>query len=66
MKPLHLNLADLEYGQCRFPFGDGPFTFCGCQTYEDSPYCAEHHALTHQPVKLRTDNYFPIRRERAA
>lgn len=44
--PLHLNLADLEAGQCRYPYGDGPFTFCGCEAMRGKPYCAPHHSLT--------------------
>jgi hypothetical protein len=61
MKPLHLSLLDLEEGQCRFPFGDGPnYTFCGCPVHEEGkPYCAEHHAQTHLPVRPFADVYFP-------
>lgn len=40
--PLHLNLIDLEQGQCCFPFGEGPFTFCGCPTVEGHSYCLPH------------------------
>ncbi len=59
-KPLHLTLQDLEPGQCRFPFGDAaPYTFCGCPVHADGkPYCAEHHALTHQPVRPHVEKYF--------
>lgn len=45
VEPLHLNLLDLQHGQCRYPFGDGPFTFCGCRTVPDSPYCEPHQEL---------------------
>lgn len=42
----HLGIAldDLERGQCRYPLGDGPFTFCGQPA--DGTYCAPHMALT--------------------
>lgn len=60
MTPLHLTLFDLEEGQCRFPFGDGPFTFCGHLVREDGkPYCAEHYALTNLPVRPFADVYVP-------
>jgi GcrA cell cycle regulator len=29
VEPQHLLVTDLDHGQCRYPFGDGPFTFCG-------------------------------------
>ncbi len=44
--PLHLNLLDLDPGQCRFPYGDGPFTFCACPQFAGGPYCEPHLALT--------------------
>jgi GcrA cell cycle regulator len=44
--PLHVSLAALEAGQCRYPYGDGPFTFCGCQALPGKPYCPPHHMLT--------------------
>lgn len=40
-------ITELEPGQCRYPFGEGPFTFCGApQCGEETSYCAEHHAVT--------------------
>jgi hypothetical protein len=27
---------------CRWPHGDGPFTFCGHKRYENRPYCGFH------------------------
>lgn len=43
--PLHLTLVDLETGDCRYPFGEGPFTFCGHPSETDSSYCPAHHHL---------------------
>lgn len=40
--PLHLSLIELEPDQCRWPYGDGPFTFCGCTVLTDSSYCPMH------------------------
>jgi|HubBroStandDraft_1064217.scaffolds.fasta_scaffold08818_3 GcrA cell cycle regulator len=37
----HVTLADLEPGDCRFPFGEGPFTFCGAPKLGGS-YCGFH------------------------
>lgn len=43
--PLNLLLIELEPDQCRWPYGDGPFTFCGCAIYEGS-YCHAHAELS--------------------
>ena len=48
---LDLDLADLEPGQCKFPFGDLPYRFCGHPVTErGEPYCAEHHRLCRPPL----------------
>jgi GcrA cell cycle regulator len=39
-EPLHLALADLRPGMCRWPYGDGPFTFCGLPATRS--YCLAH------------------------
>ena len=44
--PLHLSLLELEREQCKWPYGDGPFTFCGCRTFDGSSYCEAHQALS--------------------
>ncbi len=43
--PLNKELEDLKRRECRFPYGDGPFVFCGHKTRDRSSYCEEHHAL---------------------
>lgn len=45
VEPLHLSLVDLQYDQCRYPYGDGHFTFCGCQVVPGRPYCEPHQQL---------------------
>jgi GcrA cell cycle regulator len=50
--PLHVELIDLEHDQCRYPYGDGPFTFCGCPKIDGSSYCGPHHTLTHGDHRL--------------
>lgn len=42
--PLHIDLLDLKQHHCRYPYGDGPFTFCGHAVKPDKPYCAAHWA----------------------
>lgn len=38
-------LTDLGAAECRYPFGDGPFLFCGAPTPERSAYCRAHHNI---------------------
>lgn len=38
----HLDLCDLGGGDCRWPYGEGPFTFCGNPILHRS-YCASHY-----------------------
>ena len=45
-EPRHVGLLELIRHDCRFPFGDGPFTFCGCPVWQDKPYCADHVQIT--------------------
>lgn len=45
--PLNVSLLDLERGQCRYPYGDSNFTFCGHQIVEGYSYCAPHAVLSH-------------------
>ena len=50
--PLHVELIDIGADQCRYPYGDGPFTFCGCQKIANSSYCGPHHQLTHGDQRM--------------
>jgi GcrA cell cycle regulator len=51
IKPRLLAFADLEPGDCRYPYGgerDGEaYAFCGHPRISRSSYCGPHHALTH-------------------
>lgn len=59
MGPLHLTLLELDDNKCRWPFGDGPFTFCGCAVRDESPYCDTHHAIAYVPPRpLAVPKYF--------
>lgn len=44
----NLTLLNLGPSDCRWPLGDGPFTFCGCPQNAASRYCDFHHALSIQ------------------
>lgn len=44
--PMHLNLVDLKAHQCHWPFGTGPYTFCGRKKFPGSPYCEAHLVLS--------------------
>jgi hypothetical protein len=41
VEPRHLSAP--EAGKCKYPYGDGPFTFCGHDTARS--YCDLHHEL---------------------
>jgi hypothetical protein len=45
--PALITVLDLKAHHCRFPFGEGPFHFCGKHRREKFPYCSEHIVLTH-------------------
>ncbi|MGY3605963.1 MULTISPECIES: GcrA family cell cycle regulator [unclassified Bradyrhizobium] len=56
--PRHLSLVELEYGDCRYPYGgdsDGePITFCGHRRRPGSSYCTPHFHLSRNP-ELETE-----------
>jgi hypothetical protein len=39
--PFHIPLVELTAKTCRWPYGDGQFTFCGHEV-EHGPYCKPH------------------------
>ncbi|MCK1479305.1 hypothetical protein IVB27_32345 [Bradyrhizobium sp. 197] len=50
VEPRNVSLADLGKNECRYPYGDGPFTFCGHPA--EGSYCAGHKALCYvEPQK---------------
>lgn len=60
-------LLELEPNDCRYPFGDEDFQFCGAHRFiylkdtklRHSPYCREHHFICvvepkpHKPAHVR-------------
>jgi GcrA cell cycle regulator len=49
----NLSFAELEASDCRYPEGDGPFTFCGNPKLKGSSYCTAHHFLCERPYEPR-------------
>jgi GcrA cell cycle regulator len=65
--PLHLSLMDLERNGCRYPYGDGPFTFCGHPKQDSTSYCPAHFNLTRgRQVSPLSDGERQLRRQRYA
>jgi GcrA cell cycle regulator len=49
--PRHVGLIELELGECRWPYGHGPFTFCACPVFSEAhPYCEAHTIAAHREV----------------
>jgi len=51
VEPLNLSIDEIGRGQCRYPYGDGPFLFCGHPVHEGSSYCMAHHDLCWVPAR---------------
>jgi GcrA cell cycle regulator len=47
--PLNLPLLELGPGMCRWPYGEGPYVFCGHGTLDEASYCCAHQALATRP-----------------
>jgi hypothetical protein len=66
-EPLHLSLSDKRAGQCSYPYGDGPFTFCCLPIVEGYSYCQAHKELCLvKPIKPSQSKPFHAQRGRAA
>jgi hypothetical protein len=48
--PQHASVSDLT--GCRYPYGDGPFTFCNHPQAAGSSYCAPHVALCRETPRV--------------
>jgi GcrA cell cycle regulator len=49
--PRLVTLEDLHRGECRYPYGDGPFLFCGHAAAVGSSYCKAHKELCSEPPR---------------
>lgn len=47
-KALHIAFLDLQPHHCRYPYGNGPYTFCGHPQVAGSSYCDDHKTFTCQ------------------
>ena len=63
-EPRGISLIDLEPGDCRYPDGDNPFTFCGCPQYDGSSYCVEHFALSIAKPRTNSESVTAARARR--
>ena len=52
--PLNLSLIELGEDLCHWPYGDGPFTFCGHPVHDGS-YCLAHQALSIHYRQVRAE-----------
>ena len=54
IEPRHLDLTELERGDCRYPYGGDEegeaITFCGHPRRPGSSYCTPHFHLSRDPV----------------
>lgn len=55
IEPRGISLTELELGDCRYPEGDGPFTFCGHPKTNGSSYCRPHSALVSNRPRNNSD-----------
>jgi len=56
IEPRHLSLAELEWGDCRYPYGGDAegeaITFCGHPRRPGSSYCRPHFRLSRNPALM--------------
>jgi GcrA cell cycle regulator len=53
LNPMHLTFDDIGPAQCRYPYGDGPFTFCGHPTRAGYSFCTAHHSICWEPARSK-------------
>lgn len=54
IEPRHLTLLERsDLTDCHFPYGDGPYTYCGHPRKGGSSYCPAHHDLVWVPPTRR-------------
>lgn len=53
IEPRNISLSDLEPNDCRYPYGDSPFLFCGHPAMIGRSYCAPHLGLTTTLPRVR-------------
>lgn len=53
MKPLMLTFDELNRDDCKYPFGDSEFRFCGLPAIEGLPYCLGCSKIAYRPPEHR-------------
>lgn len=53
--PLNIPFADLKHGDCRYPYGDADFRFCGHAALPGFSYCGPHQRLTHGQARITAE-----------
>jgi GcrA cell cycle regulator len=48
---LDIPITELRPGQCKWPYGDGPFLFCGHAARDGAVYCAFHKRIAYRPAE---------------
>jgi GcrA cell cycle regulator len=56
---------ELTSTRCKWPFGDGPFEFCGAKKIKGEPYCAHHCRKAYNTPANRIQAKAKIRTEAA-
>lgn len=46
-----ISFDDLRDSHCRWPYGDGPFRYCGAQRLAKCSYCSAHELAAHRGPK---------------
>ena len=67
--PLNLSFPELNEFHCRWPYGEGPYTFCGHWPLVNSAYCPFHQAkskMTYEEKRSEIANWRIKNRKRAA
>jgi GcrA cell cycle regulator len=64
IEPRNLSMIDLGSGECAYPYGDGPFTFCGHPKADGSSYCFPHYALSRKQNRTIDEAVTEARRRR--
>lgn len=47
----NISLLELERGDCKWPTGSGPYTFCGCESLTNEVYCGYHAKIAYTSVR---------------
>ena len=50
-EPKGSTVSFMECIGCKYPFGKGPYTFCGAPKVDKSSYCGYHHARCYKTIR---------------